>query len=200
MNWAAEPEEVPISSTSLGCEIHTSVSSSRPSTGPESIWGAVCVARVSSARRARCSGAAVLSASTYVSISGRTIIALRRWRRRISRPQSVDRVPDSLRELAGDDEHLVGLALGELREDLEVGVAQQALVGVALVDGGEDRVDRLGLAFGAQDRRRLGALGLQDRRLLLALGGEDLRLLDALGGEDRRAAVALGAHLLLHRL
>ena len=90
--------------------------------------------------------------------------------------------------------------LRELRQHLQVLVAEQLLVGLALVDRAEDRVDRLRLALGAQDRRRLGALGLEHGRLLLALGREDLRLLDALGGEDRGAAVALGAHLLLHRL
>ena len=110
----------------------------------------------------------------------------------------------------GHHEHLVGVAFGELRQHLQVFVAEQLAVRFALVDRREDGVDRLRFALGAQDRRLALALGVehrgllrafggQHRRLLGALGGEDLRLLLAFGGEDRGAAVALGAHLLLHR-
>ena len=113
---------------------------------------------------------------------------------------SIADVAERLVELARDDEDLVGLALRELGQHLQVLVGEQLLVGRAVVDRLEDRLDRLRLALGAQDRRGPGALGLEHGGLLLALGGEDLRLLDALGGEDRGAAVALGAHLLLHRL
>ena len=95
---------------------------------------------------------------------------------------------------------LFGVALRDLRQHLDVLVAEQLGVGVALVDGVEDREDRLGLTLGAQHRRLRVTLGLEDRRLARTLGREDLRLLRALGREDERAPVALGAHLLLHRV
>ena len=114
-------------------------------------------------------------------------------------PSSPSR-PSACVELARDDPDLVRVALGDLREHLQVLVGEQLRVGVALVDRPEDRVDRLRLALGLQDLRLALALGAQDRALLLALGGEDLRLLDALRREDRRALVAVGAHLLLHRV
>ena len=83
--------------------------------------------------------------------------------------------PSAWRELAGDDPDLVRVALRELRQHLQVLVAEQLGSGSPVVDRLEDGVDRLRLALGAQDRRLLGALGLEHRRLLLALGGEDLR-------------------------
>src|SRR3954454_19682758 len=127
-----------------------------------------------------------------------------RWRRALAASaEPAERAADvakRLVELARDDEDLVRLALRELRQHLQVLVAQELLVGRAVVDRLEDGLDRLRLALGAQDRRRARALGLHHRRLLLSLGCEDLRFIAALRGEDRRAAVALGAHLLLHRL
>src|SRR5690242_18035600 len=59
-------------------------------------------------------------------------------------------------ELAGDDPELVGVALGDLGEHLQVLVGEQLLVGVARVDGLEDRADGLGLALGLEG----GGLGL----------------------------------------
>src|SRR5690606_34892418 len=103
------------------------------------------------------------------------------------------------------------VALGDLRQRLQVLVRQQLLVGVAVVDRLEDGLDgpalalrgqdRGGLlALGREDRRLLVALGAQDRGLLLALGRQDRRLALTLGRQDRRALVTLGAHLLLHRV
>src|SRR5581483_6445163 len=86
--------------------------------------------------------------------------------------------PESALELRGDDPHLVRLALRDLRQRLDVLVGEQLRIRVPLVDGLEDRADRLGLA-----------LGREDRRLLLPLRLED-------GG----ALLAIGAHLLLHRV
>ena len=77
-------------------------------------------------------------------------------------------------ELARDDPHLVRVALGDLRQHLEVLVGEQLLVGVAAVDRVEDLQDRPGLALGLEDARLRRALGAQDLALLLALGGEDL--------------------------
>ena len=67
---------------------------------------------------------------------------------------------------------------GELRQHLQVLVAEQLGVGVALVDGRRRPCRSPRLALGAQDRGGLGALGTQHRGLLLALGVEDLGLLE----------------------
>jgi hypothetical protein len=126
----------------------------------------------------------------------------------------VDRRPEALHrlgDLRGDDPHLVGAALGDLRHHLEVLVRQQGLVGLAVVDRLEHGLDGLALTLGTQDRglpvglraQDLGlavTLGVQDLRLLRALGGEDRGLSLALGGEDDGALLAVGAHLLLHRV
>ena len=89
----------------------------------------------------------------------------------------------------------------ELRQHLQVLVAEQLRVGVALVDGVEDGQDRLGLALGAQHRRLGVALGLRGSPPAAAPSAVRIcRLLRALGGEDERAPVTLGAHLLLHRV
>src|ERR1700756_2653116 len=85
---------------------------------------------------------------------------------------------ERLGELRRDDEHLVRIALGQLREHLQVLVAEQLRVRLALVDGAEHGGDRLGLALGSQGRRLLVALGGEHGRLLLPLGLEDLGLLD----------------------
>src|SRR5205085_5154399 len=58
-------------------------------------------------------------------------------------------------ELRWDDEHLVGVALGELRQHLQVLVTEQLRVGIARVDRLEHSRDRLRFAFGLQDRRLL---------------------------------------------
>src|SRR5690606_23412980 len=107
---------------------------------------------------------------------------------------------EGVADLAGDDPELVGVALGDLREHLEVLVGQQLLVRVARVDGLEDGADGLGLALGAQGGGLGLTLGAQDLGLLLALGAQDLGLADTLGLEDRGPLVAVGAHLLLHRV
>src|SRR5436305_654762 len=73
-------------------------------------------------------------------------------------------------ERGRDHEHLVGVALREPRQHLQVLVGQELLVGVAVVDRLEDCSDRLGFAFGTQDRGLLLPLGAQHRRLLLTLG------------------------------
>ena len=82
---------------------------------------------------------------------------------------------EGVADFAGDDPELVGVALGDLREHLEVLVGEELLVRVAGVDGLEDRADGLGLALGAQGGGLGLTLGAQDRGLLLTLGGEDLR-------------------------
>ena len=118
---------------------------------------------------------------------------------------------ERLADLARHDPHLVGVALGDLGHHLQVLVGQQRLVGLAVVDRLEHRLDGLALTLGAQDLRLaigLGpqdhglpvALGVQDGGLLVALGGEDGGLPCPLGGQDRRTLVAVGAHLLLHRV
>ena len=115
-------------------------------------------------------------------------------------PKAPDEALEGVADLAGHDPELVGVALGDLREHLEVLVGEELLVRVAGVDGLEDRTDGLGLALGAQGGGLGLTLGAQDRGLLLALGGEDRGLPDAFGGEDRGALVTVGAHLLLHRV
>lgn len=110
--------------------------------------------------------------------------------------EALERIAD----LARHDPELVGVALGDLREHLEVLVGEQLLVRVSGVDRLEDHPDRLGLTLGAQGRGLGLALGAQDRGLLLTLGGEDLGLPDTFGLEDGGALVAVGAHLLLHRV
>src|SRR3954464_10402916 len=127
----------------------------------------------------------------------------RRWGPLLLPVAAAERVLQLLhraRELARDHPDLVRVALGDLREHRQVLVRQQLRVRVAVVDGREDGVDRLGLTLGVQHLRLSLTLRAQDGRLLLALGGEDLRLLYALGGQDRSALVAVRAHLLLHRL
>ena len=81
---------------------------------------------------------------------------------------------EGIGELGRDHEHLVGVALRELGQHLEVLIAEQLTVGLAVMDRLEHGRDRLRLALGPQDRRLLGALRGQHRRLLLTLGGEDL--------------------------
>src|SRR5262249_5215414 len=105
-----------------------------------------------------------------------------------------------LGQLGRDDPYLVGLAGGDLRQGLQVLVGKDFGVRVGCMYRVEDRLDRLGLAFGLQDAGLPFALGPQDRGLPFTVGGQDLRLLDALGVEDRGATVPLGAHLLLHRV
>ena len=52
---------------------------------------------------------------------------------------------ERLGELGRDDPQLVGVAAGELRQDLEVLVGEELLVGLAAVDGVEDLGDGAGL-------------------------------------------------------
>ena len=127
---------------------------------------------------------------------------------------------EGAREVGGEHPHLGGLAVGDLRQHLQVLVGEQRGGGPAGVDGGEDRGDGLRLALGAQDLGLPGALGAQDLGVLLAaglqdlglllggggqdggllgaLGTLDLRLPLGLGGEDGGALGALGGDLLLH--
>ena len=76
-----------------------------------------------------------------------------------TRPRTSPMPPKAWVNSDGHDEDLVGFAFGQLGEHLQVFVAQELPRGAALVDRGEDRVDRLGFA-----------LGLQHGRLLLAFG------------------------------
>src|SRR5947207_482806 len=117
-------------------------------------------------------------------LGGGAVVGVGRLRRgrNLSRAaaQRLADAAEGLGELRGHDEHLVGVAFGELGQHLQVFVAEQLAVWFALVDGTEDRVDCLRFALGAQDRRLALALGVQDRRLLGALGVQDRRLLGAL--------------------
>src|SRR5262245_3152964 len=91
-------------------------------------------------------------------------LAVRQRRRR--RCDVLDRAgdpADGRLQLARDDPDLVRLALCDLRESLEVLVREQLRVGLALVEGAEDGLDRLGLALGFEHRGLLLAFGLQDR-------------------------------------
>src|SRR5207302_9378385 len=81
--------------------------------------------------------------------------------------------PERALELGRDDPHLVRLALRDLRQRLDVLVGEQLRIRVPLVDGLEDRADRLRFALCLEDRRLALALRAQDRRLLLALGREE---------------------------
>src|SRR6185437_1372925 len=90
--------------------------------------------------------------------------------------QDVAEPTERLGELARDDPDLVRVALGDLRQHLQVLVREERLVRVPLVDGPEDRVDGLRLALGAQDLALALALRAQDRALLLAFRREDLGL------------------------
>src|SRR3954467_6763660 len=56
-------------------------------------------------------------------------------------------VSERLRQLARDDPHLVRLALGDLRQHLEVLVREQLRIRISRVDRLEDGVDRLRLAL-----------------------------------------------------
>ena len=93
-------------------------------------------------------------------------------------------------DLGRHDPHLVGVALGDLRQHLEVLVGQQRLVRLPVVDRLEDGLDGLPLTLRPQDPGLPVRLGREDQRLALALGVEDRGLLVALGGEDRRTAAA----------
>ncbi|ALM42496.1 RTX toxin [Streptomyces sp. FR-008] len=107
---------------------------------------------------------------------------------------------EGVADLAGHDPELVGVALGDLRQHLEVLVGEELLVRVSGVDGLEDRTDGLGLAFRAEGGGARLTFGAEDRGLLLTLGPQDLGLADTFGLEDGGALVAVGAHLLLHRV
>src|SRR5690606_4652666 len=70
---------------------------------------------------------------------------------------------ERLGELRGDDPQLVGVALGELGEGLQVLVREQLAVGVTGMDGAEDRRDGLRLTLGAQHLGLRVTFGLEDR-------------------------------------
>ena len=80
------------------------------------------------------------------------------------------RPPSARVSSLGITQILFAVALGDLRQHLQVLVGEELRVGLPLVDRLEDRLDRLRLPLGGEDRGLLLALGLQDRRLLLALG------------------------------
>src|SRR5699024_3579302 len=74
-------------------------------------------------------------------------------------------------ELARDDPHLVRVALGQLRQDLEVLVGEQPLRRLAPVDRVEDLLDGPRLPLRLEDRGLRRPLRAEDLRLLLALRG-----------------------------
>ena len=147
----------------------------------------------------------------------------RRVRRRARRRRACGSAPDpspceqlpGLLEVGADvgrhEPHLVGAALGQARQQLQLLVGQHGLVDAGALDRLDDARDRerlalgpqhpgLLLALGGEHRRLLRGLGPQHRGLLLALRRQHRRLLLALGGEDRRALAAVGPHRLLHRV
>ena len=105
-----------------------------------------------------------------------------------------------LGQLRRDDPDLVRVALGDLREHLQVLVAEQ------LRSGRPRGSPRRPCRSPSPRPRRAGSRpSLRPpraawRHCFSPSAVEDLRLLEALRGEDRGALVALGAHLLLHRL
>src|SRR5207249_818008 len=102
------------------------------------------------------------------------LLAARRQLARVAaRRERVAELAERRRELRRDDEDLVGVALRELGQHLEVLVLEELGVRVALVDGLEHGPDRLGLALCTQDHGLPRSLGLEDRGLLLALSGKD---------------------------
>ncbi len=79
---------------------------------------------------------------------------------------------EGVADLAGDDPELVGVALGDLRQHLQVLVGEQLLVRRRR-RGSPSKTVRMpsGLALGPQGGGLGLTLGAQDRGLLLALGG-----------------------------
>src|ERR1043166_1456251 len=82
---------------------------------------------------------------------------------RVARAELARDVPERLRELAGDDPHLVRFALCDLRQTPQVLVGGQLRVGVAVVDPLEPGLDRLRLPLRLEDHRLTLSLGLEDR-------------------------------------
>src|SRR5699024_5951404 len=91
---------------------------------------------------------------------------------RLSR-EGVRDVLDRLGEFTRDHPERVAVALGQVWQGFQVLVGEQLGVGIVLVHGLEDPLDRLGLTVGAQDGGLLVALGFQDRLLSGTFGGED---------------------------
>ena len=125
-------------------------------------------------------------------------------------------------ELGRDHPHRRRLALGQLRQLIQVLEGQHLRRELGSLDGGVDLLDglrltlcfqvaggaltlgaqdhRLALSLGGQDGGVLLTLSREDAGLLLTLGGLDVRLPAALGGEDHRALLAIRLHLHLHGL
>src|SRR3954463_2175774 len=97
---------------SFGWTAQTSASRSRPTTGPVTIPAPSTDCVSSQSRRSSPRGG-VVCAAAYPTTSG---------------PMFTAELPEGLGDLPGDDEDLVGLALGELGKHLQVRVAQQPLV------------------------------------------------------------------------
>jgi MFS family permease len=114
-------------------------------------------------------------------------------------------------DVGGHEPDLVGVALGQARQQLLALVGQDGVVHARRLDRRHDGGDGLRLALRAQQQRLALGLGAQDGRLAVGLGVEDDGLLGALrrqhdrllltlGGEDGGALAAVGAHGLLHRV
>src|SRR3546814_13580816 len=82
--------------------------------------------------------------------------------------------------------------LGHHLEGLEVLDGDEAVVGVALVDGGVDGADGVGLALGHDDLAEPLGVGHLADGLGLAIGLEGLLLLLDLGGAERRLPPTVG--------
>ena len=98
------------------------------------------------------------------------------------RAQPLERLAD----LAGHDPDLVGVALGDLRQHLEVLVGEQRLVGLPVVDRLEDRLDRLALTLRPQDRGLAGRPAA--RRIAASRSPSAFRIADCLSPSAVRIA------------
>ena len=103
-------------------------------------------------------------------------------------------------ELTRQHPDLVGRAIGDLRQCLQILVGEHVTIGLRLVDCLDDLDDGLGLTLGTEHGCLRFTLGTQDRRRLGSLCGEDGRLLLTLRRQNGSALIPLGAHLLFHRL
>ena len=141
----------------------------RAATGPAAAWSRT-------SRRCRASRTARVGRAAGPGRLGEPAARCPR-RRPPARPASPARPSQRLGELARHDPDLVRVALGDLRQRLQVLVGEQRRVRVGGVDRAEHGLDRLGLALRGEVARGPLALGPQDARLPLGLGGEDRGLL-----------------------
>src|SRR5690606_32086056 len=93
---------------------------------------------------------------------------------------------------ARDHPHLVRVALGHLRQRLQVLVGQHLRRRLAGLDRGEHLLDGLGLALSLQVPGGTFTLRAQDAGLALGLRGQDRSLLRTLCGEDLALLLAFG--------